>query len=89
MSDEQKAAYRRLDEAIREVAATEGSDGVMTEWVVVTSHQRLDSDGDSMTQIGKLLPDGGGTVPYHHLMGLLDYVLTMCRAEIARVGGDS
>ncbi|MER7814566.1 hypothetical protein [Streptomyces sp. NPDC096153] len=82
MTPELKAAYRRLEAAIREVAEEEGCEGVMTEWIVVTAHQRLDDEGDGVTQIGRLVPDGGGTVPYHRTMGLLDYALTMARAEI-------
>ncbi|TXJ75426.1 hypothetical protein E2C11_23220 [Streptomyces lavendulae] len=34
-------------------------------------------------------PDGGGNVPYHRLMGLLDYALTRCRAAVASDDGDA
>ena len=83
MSDEEKAAYRKLEDAIREVTTLEGGQGVLTEWVVVFSTQRYDDDGDGVTQVGTLLPDGGGDVPYHRLMGLLDYALTRCRKVVA------
>lgn len=83
MSDEKKAAYRKLEEAIHEVADAEGFEGVLTEWVVVAASQRYDEDGDGITQVGTLLPDGGGTVAYHRLMGLLDYALTRCRKVVA------
>ncbi|MFD9463491.1 hypothetical protein [Streptomyces sp. NPDC060027] len=79
---ELKAAYRRLEEAIRAVSELEGARGVITEWVVVTAHQSYDEDGDPSVQIGQWMPDGG-EVPYHRVMGLLDYALTMRRAEIA------
>ncbi|MFD9564361.1 hypothetical protein [Streptomyces sp. NPDC059994] len=83
IDSERKAAYQQLEEAIRRVNELEGADGVLTEWVVVTATQSFDGDGDGLTQVGKLLPDGGGQVPYHRLMGLLDYALTCCRAEVA------
>jgi hypothetical protein len=78
-----KAAYQRLDEAIRDAAKLEGADGVHAEWIVVYACQNFDDDGDALTQIGTLVPDGGGHAPHHRLMGLLDYALTRMRAEVA------
>ena len=78
------SAYRRLAEAIDEVARLEGSEGVLTEWVVIGALQRYDEDGDGITSIAMLLPDGGGQVPYHRSMGLLDYALTRMRSDVAR-----
>ena len=82
MTDELKAAYKRLEAVIEEVARAEGAEGVLTEWVVVYASQRYDESGDGLSQIGQLLPGGGSHVPYHRLMGLLDYALTLRRAEI-------
>jgi hypothetical protein len=79
-----KAAYARLEEAIDDVTRLEGFEGIRAEWVVVCASQRFDDDGDGITQVGTLQPDGGGHVPYHRSMGLLDYALTRMRAEIAR-----
>lgn len=89
MSDERKAAYRRLEEAIHEVCRVEDFEGVPIEWVIVAAFQRYDEDGGGITQVGSLLPDGGGQVPYHRVMGLLDYALTRCRAEVARDDDDA
>ncbi|MFJ1993080.1 hypothetical protein [Streptomyces asiaticus] len=83
-SPELKAAYQRLEDAITDVGRLEGAEGVLTEWMVVTSLQRYDADGDGLTQIATLVPEGGSQVPYHRLMGLLDYALTRMRAEVAR-----
>lgn len=79
-----KAAYRRLEEAIDDVTEHEGFEGVRTEWVMILATQRYDEDGDGVTQVGTILPDGGGHVPYHRSMGLLDYALTRMRAEVAK-----
>ncbi|MGW4822508.1 hypothetical protein ACWEP4_26830 [Streptomyces sp. NPDC004227] len=84
MSDEKKAAYRRLEEAIEEACRLEGYEGVPIEWVVIAASQRFDSDGDGITQVGTLLPDGGGQIPYHRVMGLVDFVQARMRAEAAR-----
>lgn len=84
MTEEEKAAYARLGEALDEVARLEGAEGVLTEWIVVYSAQRYDEDGGAVTQVGTVVPGGGGETPYHRLMGLLDYALTRCRAEVSR-----
>ncbi|MFJ6559988.1 hypothetical protein ACIQMV_08905 [Streptomyces sp. NPDC091412] len=86
MSDEKKAAYRRLEEAIEEVCRLEGYEGVPIEWVVIAASQRFDEDGDGITQVGTLLPDGGGQIPYHRVMGLVDFVQARMRGEAARDG---
>jgi hypothetical protein len=83
-SSEEKAAYARLEEAIKEVGRLEGSDGVLTEWAVLATVQRYDGDGDGITQVLMLLPDGGGQTPHHRIMGLLDFQLTRMRAEISQ-----
>ncbi|MFG3244209.1 hypothetical protein [Streptomyces sp. NPDC048157] len=79
---ELKTAYQRLEEAIDNVMRLEDFQGVMTEWIVVTSTQRYEDGG--ITQVGTLVPEGAGAVPYHRLIGLLDYALTRMRAEVAR-----
>ncbi|MFD6490685.1 hypothetical protein [Streptomyces sp. NPDC060188] len=86
MTDENpelKAAYRRLEEAIEEVCRLEEFEGVPIEWVVIAASQRFDDDGDGISQVGTLLPGGGGSVPHHRLMGLVDYVQTRLRAVAA------
>lgn len=82
-SAEVKAAYQRLEEAIDAVGRLEDRQGVLTEWLVVYSAQRFDDDGAGVTEVGTLLPEGGGSVPYHRVLGLLDFALTRCRAEVA------
>ncbi|MEU8469545.1 hypothetical protein AB0F30_16750 [Streptomyces sp. NPDC029006] len=76
------AAYQRLAEAIQDVARLEGAEGVLLEWVVVTAHQHYDDRGDPQVQVGQWVPGGGDQVPYHRLLGLLDYATTMRRHEI-------
>lgn len=79
--DEKKAAYRRLEEAIEEVCRLEEFEGVPIEWLVIAASQRFDGD-DSFTQVGTLVPDGGGRVPFHRLLGLVDYAHARYRAEV-------
>lgn len=78
MTDEQ-AAYQRLEYAIREVAALEGAEGIPTDWVIVAAFQRYEGD-EHRTQILRLLPPND--IPYHRIMGLLDYAHTLYRHEI-------
>lgn len=81
MSDELEEAYHRLAEAVREVSTLEGARGVLIEWVVVTAHQSYDDNGQPSVQIGQWMPDGG-EIPFHRVMGLLDYALTLRRHQI-------
>ncbi|MFJ3083021.1 hypothetical protein ACIPJG_25155 [Streptomyces halstedii] len=85
--DEEKAAYQRLEAAVEEVCRLEGYQGVLTEWVVIAASQRFDEDGDGITQVGTLLPGGGGAIPHHRVMGLLDFIQARMRAEAARDDG--
>jgi hypothetical protein len=86
VEDEKKDAYRRLEEAIEEVCRLEEFEGVPIEWVVIAASQRFDEDGDGITQVGTLLPDGGGRIPHHRLLGLVDFVQVRLRAEAAHGG---
>ncbi|MFJ3278486.1 hypothetical protein [Streptomyces halstedii] len=83
MADQEKAAYQRLEAAVEEVCRLEGYEGVLTEWVVIAASQRFDEDGDGITQVGTLLPGGGGAIPHHRVMGLLDFIQARMRAEAA------
>jgi len=83
MADDDTAlrdAYNRLEKAIGDVSRIETFEGVLTEWVVVTSYQRYGDDGKAVVQIGRLVSDG--TAPYHRVMGLLDYAQALYRAEV-------
>ena len=78
MTDE-RAAYQRLEDAIRDVAALEGAEGILTDWVIVGSFQRYEHD-EHRTQVLRLIPPND--IPYHRVMGLLDYATTLYRHEI-------
>lgn len=84
--DERRAVYQRLEEAVEECSRLEGAEGVLTDWVAVYAVQSYDEDGGSPAYIGRLTPEGAG-VPYHRVMGLLDYALTKCRGEVVGNGG--
>lgn len=81
MSPELKAAYQRLEEAIEEVCRLEEFQGIPIEWLVIAASQRFDGE-ESFTQVGTLVPDGGGRVPFHRLLGLVDYTHARYRAEV-------
>lgn len=83
LDDEKKAAYRRLEEAVEEVCRLEEFQGVPIEWMVIAASQRFDGD-EAFTQVGTLLPDGGGRVPFHRVLGLVDYVHARLRHTVAQ-----
>lgn len=81
--DERRAVYKRLEDAVNACARFEGASGVLTDWIAVYAMQNYDATGDSPAQIGRLTPQGKGA-PVHRVLGLLDYAVTKCRAEVAR-----
>jgi len=80
VSKELKAAYEQLEQSIQDVARLEQAEGVLTDWVVVGAWQRFDEAGDGITNVEALLP--AGRIPHYRLIGLLDFALTMYRAQV-------
>jgi hypothetical protein len=78
-----KEAYERLDQAIRDVTRLEEWQGLVTDWVVIAANQYFADNGQGMTSVGQLLPDGGDSVPDYRVIGLLDVALTARRAGYA------
>ncbi|MEU0081380.1 hypothetical protein ABZY58_26060 [Micromonospora tulbaghiae] len=80
---EQVAADEALTAAIEQALLAYGDSQayVLTEYVVVTSQQRFDEEGNSITAIGFINRDGD--VPYHRILGLLEYAATRTRKHIA------
>lgn len=83
LDDETKKAYTELERAVKEVLRLRGATGVLTEYCTFASVQSIDDDGDTPAEVMLLLPMGGG-LPYHRVLGLVDYVQTVLRAEVAR-----
>lgn len=81
---EQVAADDALTAAIEQALQAYGDDQayVLTEYVVVTSQQRFDEDGDSVTAVGIVFRDGD--VPTHRSLGLCEYATTRLRHWISR-----
>lgn len=82
---EQIEADKALTAAIERALLAYADDGtawVATEYVVVTSQQRFDDDGESLTAVGTLYRDGG-EVPIHRALGLIEYAATRMRKHIA------
>ncbi len=75
----QLAADQALTAAIEQTLAaySDGQPWVPTEYVVVTSQQRFDDEGDSVTAVGILYRDGN--VPLHRALGLVDYAAVRMR----------
>lgn len=76
-ADEQLAAA--IDRA--SVAYFGHSGRVVTEYVVVVARQGWDADGDPVSSVETLHPDGD--LPYHRALGLVEYAATVYRTRIA------
>lgn len=83
LNSEQKEAYAELERAIERVLRLRGAEGILTEYVTLAGVQAIDDDGDTAGSVMMILPMGGG-LPYHRVMGLVDYTQTVLRAEVAR-----
>lgn len=83
LTDEQKKAYADLERAIEGVLRLRGATGILTEYVTLAGVQSIDDEGDTTGSVMMVLPMGGG-LPYHRVMGLIDYTQTVLRAEVAR-----
>lgn len=83
LNPEQKEAYAELERAIERVLRLRGARGMLTEYVTLCGVQDIDDEGDTTGSVMMILPMGGG-LPYHRVMGLLDYTHTVLRAEVAR-----
>ena len=83
LNPEQKEAYAELERAIDKVLRLRGAEGILTEYVTLCGVQTIDDDGDTAGSVMMVLPMGGG-LPYHRLMGLVEYTQTVLRAEVAR-----
>lgn len=83
LTPEQKQAYAELERAIEKVLRLRGAEGVLTEYVTLCGMQTIDDEGDTAGSVMMILPMGGG-LPYHRVMGLVDYTQTVMRAEVAR-----
>ncbi|QKY78546.1 hypothetical protein SEA_DRYAD_8 [Streptomyces phage Dryad] len=83
LEPELKQAYRELEVAIDRVLRIRGVEGILTEYVTLCGVQNIDDEGDTTGSVMMVLPMGGG-LPYHRVMGLLDYTHTVLRAEVAR-----
>lgn len=83
LSPEQKQAYAELERAIDVVLRLRGAEGILTEYVTLCGVQTIDDEGDTAGTVMMILPMGGG-LPYHRVMGLVDYTQTVLRAEVAR-----
>ena len=79
---------QQLEDAIRNRLAVLGADdGLLTDWIVIAAVQNLDEDGDCITQVSTVFPDG--TMPYHRIVGLIEYARIRYQAKIARHDPDS
>lgn len=83
LNPEQKEAYAELERAIERVLRLRGAEGILTEYVTLAGVQTIDDEGDTAGSVMMILPMGGG-LPYHRVMGLVDYTQTVLRAEVAR-----
>lgn len=83
LAPEIREAYTELEAALDKLLRLRGADGVLVEYVTLASIQSFDEEGDTVASVMMVLPHGGG-IPYHRVLGLVDYTQTVLRAEVAR-----
>lgn len=83
LTPEQKQAYAELESCIERVLRLRGATGMLVDYVTLAGVQTIDDEGDTAGSVMMVLPMGGG-LPYHRVLGLIDYTQTVLRAEVAR-----
>lgn len=83
MSPEQKAAEELMAEAIRASMRAQGYDdtGVVVDYMTIVTTTGFDGD-DAISSIFYL----GTGIPHYRMLGMLDFIATGLRAEIAGRG---
>lgn len=82
-----KATDERLDEAIRDALEARGYDvGVVVDRFVGVALQHFDDDGDSVSNIARIVPGEG--IPHYRMLGMLDVLATRLRLEYVATGDD-
>lgn len=85
---ELKAAYADLVSQIEKIAYLEGQKGIIVDWTVLVATQDFDEEGVGVTAVGYLLPPDR-SMPWHRVLGLIDFAKTMIRKEILTPDDDS
>lgn len=86
MDENTAAAYKKLDEAVREIIALEvASTGLVTDYCVVTAIQSYDENGNMLDIVEPLLPDQGRLTPRYRTFGLLKDMLVQLEAIAGHV----
>jgi hypothetical protein len=83
-----KAAYAKLDEAVRELVSLEildGADGLVTDYCVAVAIQSYDKNGNMLDIVEPLLPDQGRLTPRYRTFGLLKDLMVQLEAIAGHV----
>lgn len=81
-----KAAYKKLDDVVRELVTLEVTDkGLVTDYCVVTAVQAYDDNGNMMDMVEPILPDQGRLTPRYRTFGLLKDMMTQFEAVSGHV----
>jgi len=81
-----KAAYDKLDEAIRELVTLEvAKEGLVTDYCVVTAIQSYDDEGNMLDIVEPILPNQGRLTPRYRTFGLLKDMLVQFEAVAGHV----
>ena len=81
-----KRLYVELHNLIQKIIVIEEESdglrpGLLMEWTVLTATQKYDDDGEMSTAVAYIAP-WGRTVPYHRLLGLVEYVRALINKSI-------
>jgi hypothetical protein len=72
--------YKKIEDALHKIIKLQGRAGVLTDYVILSAVQSLDEDGTFLTNTGwHTNPENG--VPYHRMMGLVEYNRELLKKE--------
>lgn len=73
--------HRNIEESLKRISVLQSRDGLLTDWLVLSSVQSFDDAGDATTNVGwHTNPESG--IPYHRMLGLIEHVRLMLAREV-------
>lgn len=76
--------YKKIEEALRTIIATQGREGLLTDYVILSAVQSIDEDGTFLTNTGWHTNPANG-IPYHRMLGLVEYNRALMLREAIEV----
>ena len=76
--------YHNIEESLKRIIKAQGREGLLTDYVILSTVQSIDDDGAMLTNTGWHTNPGNG-IPYHRMLGLIEYIKALMIREAIEV----